>query len=332
MLLAKLKQRRYNRINVISVHNDYKAKECIISMQDADNIIKQIPVIQWFPGHMQKTRKLIQENLKLVDVVVELVDARVPVSSRNPWFQEILKSKPHIIALNKADLADSRQLKAWIKWFKDNGTPAVSLNSVTGQGIRELVQLTANASKKKDAMYEKKGAFVRATRAMILGIPNVGKSSLINRLAGKARAKVENRPGVTRDKQWIRLRKDLDLLDTPGVLWPKFEDPSVGLKLAWIGSINDDVYDTESAVLILLEWLRNNYKIALSKRYNIEADELDCSPMEIFEKIGKKRGCLLKGGVIDTEKTMNHILSDFRQGNLGGITLDEIPEGETDGL
>lgn len=298
-------------------------------MQDADNIIKQIPVIQWFPGHMQKTRKLIQENLKLVDVVVELVDARIPISSRNPWFQEILQTKPHIVALNKSDLADSKHLKQWLNWFKENGTAAVALNSVTGKGTRELVQLTADSAKKKDAYFEKKGAFVRATRAMILGIPNVGKSSLINRLAGKARAKVENRPGVTRDKQWIRLRKDLDLLDTPGVLWPKFEDPNVGLKLAWIGSINDDIYDTESAAILLLEWLRDNYKAVLAERYKIELEDLSGSGLDILNLIGQKRGCLLKGGVIDTEKAINYIYSDFRQGNLGGITLDQIPGDES---
>lgn len=288
-----------------------------------------IPTVQWFPGHMAKTKRLIQGNLKSVDVVIELLDARVPMSSANPLIREIVGGKPRLVALNKADLADEAQTKKWIACFRSQGLSAVPIDSLAGTGLKVLVQKAEALAKPKTHKLVAKGAKPRAARAMVLGIPNVGKSSLINRLAGAAKAKVENRPGVTRDKQWIRIGKNLELLDMPGILWPKFEDPTVGMRLAFVGSVSDEVYDVEGTVKRLLAWLSERYPGWLAERYRLTKEEAQSDTEALMAHIGKRRGCLLKGGILDAEKVQRLLLSDFRGGKLGRVTLDDAPEAET---
>jgi ribosome biogenesis GTPase A len=288
-----------------------------------------IPTVQWFPGHMAKTKRLIQGNLKSVDVVIELLDARVPTSSANPLIREIVGEKPRLVALNKADLADEAQTKKWIACFRSQGLSAVPIDSLAGTGLKALVQKAEALAKPKTHKLVAKGAKPRAARAMVLGIPNVGKSSLINRLAGAAKAKVENRPGVTRDKQWIRIGKNLELLDMPGILWPKFEDPTVGMRLAFVGSVSDEVYDVEATVKRLLAWLSERYPGRLAERYRLTKEEAQSDAEALMAHIGKRRGCLLKGGILDAEKVQRLLLSDFRGGKLGRVTLDDAPEAET---
>ena len=288
-----------------------------------------IPTVQWFPGHMAKTKRLIQGNLKSVDVVIELLDARVPTSSANPLIREIVGEKPRLVALNKADLADEAQTKKWIACFRAQGLSAVPIDSLAGTGLKALVQKAETLAKPKTHKLVAKGAKPRAARAMVLGIPNVGKSSLINRLAGAAKAKVENRPGVTRDKQWIRIGKNLELLDMPGILWPKFEDPTVGMRLAFVGSVSDEVYDVEATVKRLLAWLSERYPGRLAERYRLTKEEAQSDAEALMAHIGKRRGCLLKGGILDAEKVQRLLLSDFRGGKLGRVTLDDAPEAET---
>ena len=288
-----------------------------------NNNIIDIPSLQWYPGHMRKAERLVKENLKLVDVVVELLDARIPMSSANPVLREIVGDKPRLIVLNKADLADDTATRAWVKYFAAQGIAAVPVDAVKGRGIKELVQAIAKCAKPKTDKLVQHGAKARAARCMILGIPNVGKSSLINRLSGGSKTKVENRPGVTRAKQWIRLGAQLELLDMPGILWPKFEDQQAALHLAFTGAINDNVYDVASVVLLLLDTLRTAYPSALIERYRLEG-ELP-SGVELLEEIGRKRGCLRSGGRIDDEKAQQIILTDFRSGRLGRVTLDALP-------
>ena len=295
-------------------------------MTDNDNIIN-IPSLQWYPGHMRKAERLVKENLKLVDVVVELLDARIPLSSANPVLREIVGDKPRVIVLNKADLADEAATRAWVKYFAAEGIAAVPVDAVKGRGVKELVQAIAKCAKPKTDKLVQHGAKARAARCMILGIPNVGKSSLINRLSGGSKTKVENRPGVTRAKQWIRLGAQLELLDMPGILWPKFEDQQAALHLAFTGAINDNVYDVASVVLLLLDTLRTAYPSALIERYRLEG-ELP-SGVELLEEIGRKRGCLRAGGRIDDEKAQQIVLTDFRSGRLGHVTLDTLPFTES---
>lgn len=289
---------------------------------DNDNVI-DIPSLQWYPGHMRKAERLVKENLKLVDVVVELLDARIPMSSANPVLREIVGGKPRLIVLNKADLADETMTRAWVKYFAWQGITAVPVDAVKGRGVKELVQAIAKCAKPKTDKLVQHGAKARAARCMILGIPNVGKSSLINRLSGGTKTKVENRPGVTRAKQWIRLGAQLELLDMPGILWPKFEDQQAALHLAFTGAINDNVYDVAGVVLLLLDTLRTKYPVVLSERFRLEG-ELSSGVM-LLEEIGRKRGCLRAGGKIDYEKTEQIILTDFRSGRFGRITLDVLP-------
>ena len=291
-------------------------------MTDNDNII-DIPSLQWYPGHMRKAERLVKENLKLVDVVVELLDARIPMSSANPILREIIGGKPRVIVLNKADLADETATRAWVKHFAEQGVTAVPVDAVKGRGVKELVQAIAKCAKPKTDKLVQHGAKARAARCMILGIPNVGKSSLINRLSGGAKTKVENRPGVTRAKQWIRLGPQLELLDMPGILWPKFEDQQAALHLAFTGAINDNVYDVSSVVLLLLDTLRIKYPSDLKERYRL--DEELTSGLELLEIIGRKRGCLRAGGKIDYEKAEQIVLTDFRSGRLGRVILDVLP-------
>lgn len=290
-----------------------------------NDIREQLPTLQWFPGHMKKARQIIEENLKLVDVVIELLDARIPTSSSNPMLEEIIEGKPRVVALNKSDLADAGRTGMWLDYFRRRNLPAVALDSVKGTGMKQLVRIAEELARPKTEKLVSKGAKARSARCMILGIPNVGKSSLINRLAGAVKAKTADRPGVTRSKQWIRIGTNLELLDTPGVLWPKFEDMTVGLKLAFTGAINDEIYDVEQVALLLLRTLRRNYAERLGERFKLTG-ELPETEQELLAEIGRKRGCLLKGGVIDMEKAQRIVMSEFRSGKLGLVTLDDVPE------
>lgn len=283
-----------------------------------------LPIIQWYPGHMKKARELVEENLKLVDVVVELLDARIPAASANPMLREIIGDKPRVVALNKKDLADEKMTKRWLEHFRDEKLPAVALDSVTGKGMRELLSLIEKVAKYRTEKLVSKGVAARKARVMVLGIPNVGKSSLINRLAGAAKAKTADKPGVTRAKQWIRIGADVDLLDTPGILWPKFEDPEVGLRLAFTGAVNDEIYDMENVAHLLLAALRRDHPERLQERFKFK-EELPETTEALMDAIGRKRGCLLKGGRIDLEKVQHILLSEFRMGKFGKISLDEPP-------
>lgn len=285
---------------------------------------QDMPQLQWFPGHMKKAQRLIEDNLKLVDVVIELLDARIPFSSANPMLAEIIKTKPRMIALNKIDLADPGMTKKWLNYFKAQGIIAVGIDSAKGRGMKQLVSAAEMLAKPKTEKFVAKGAKARAARCMILGIPNVGKSSLINRLAGAVKAKTADKPGLTRAKQWIKIGSNLDLLDTPGILWPKFEDKTVGLKLAFTGAINDDIYDREQVTALLLEVMRRDYAARLIERFKFKG-ELPESGLDLLEAIGRKRGCLVKGGLVDLEKAQNIVLNEFRAGKLGLVTLDEVP-------
>lgn len=284
---------------------------------------RAVPIIQWYPGHMKKTQRIIGENLKLVDIVIELLDARIPASSANPMLAEIIQEKPRLIVLNKSDLADANMTKQWLAYFLGRGIKACSVDSVMGQGTKQLVKIAEELARPKTDRFVKNGGRPRAARCMILGIPNVGKSSLINRLAGAARTKTANKPGVTRAKQWIKIGSNLDLLDTPGILWPKFEDQTVGIKLAFTGAISDEIYDRESVVKLLLETLQHSYADRLKERFKLQ--EVPNDSVLLLEAIGRKRGCLVKGGHIDHEKAQQIVLTEFRSGKLGLVTLDPIP-------
>lgn len=289
---------------------------------------KELPGIQWFPGHMKKAQRLIEENLKLVDVVVELRDARIPAASANPMLAEIIQGKPRVIALNKSDLADPAATKAWLAYFRAQGIRAVAIDANKGKGMKQLTQAAEDLARPKTEKFVKNGGRGRAARCMILGIPNVGKSSLINRLAGAARTKTANTPGLTRAKQWVKIGANLDLLDMPGILWPKFEDMEVGLKLAFTGAINDDIYDQEQVASLLLETLRRSYPERLAERFKLTG-ELPEKGYELLELIGRKRGCLVKGGVVDTEKAVRIVMTEFRAGKLGLVTLDDVPKEDS---
>lgn len=278
---------------------------------------------QWYPGHMTKAKRQMQEDIKLVDLVIELVDARIPMSSRNPDIDELGKNKARLILLNKADLADDRQLEAWMNFFKEKGYFAVRLDARNKAGMKNVQNVIMDACAEKIERDRKRGIKNRPVRAMVVGIPNVGKSTFINSFAGKACAKTGNKPGVTKGKQWIRLNKGVELLDTPGILWPKFEDQSVGLKLALIGSIKDEILNIDEMSLELIRFLQERYKELLTARY--EGIDVDAKPVEILEQIAELRGCIKKGGDIDYTKTANLLLDEFRSGMIGRITL-ELPE------
>ncbi|MDF2564078.1 MAG: ribosome biosis GTP-binding protein YlqF [Massilibacillus sp.] len=279
--------------------------------------------INWFPGHMAKAQRMIKDHLKLVDVVIELLDARIPYSSANPAIKDIIGDKPRVIALNKADLADPKVTEQWIAKFRNQNIQVVAIDSMSGKGTKTLVSKVEQLAKDKVNKLVNKGVNARAARAMILGIPNVGKSSLINRLLGTATVKTADKPGVTRGKQWIKVSRNLELLDTPGVLWPKFKDIEVGLKLAFTGAINDEVYDMEKVMNVFLKIMREEYPERLIERYNLKA-ELPQDSIGILEMIGAKRGCLRSGGIVDHEKVRRILLNEFRASKLGLITLDKI--------
>ncbi len=287
----------------------------------------QNQVVQWFPGHMAKTRRKIKESLPLVDAVTEIVDARVPVSSHNPEIADIIAGKPRIVVLNKCDVADERATKKWIEYFKSQGVAAIAADCKSGKGLNAYRPLIKEVLADKIKSYEEKNMQGRALRVMVVGIPNTGKSSFINRMAGKKRAEVADRPGVTRHNQWFVIGDGIELLDTPGVLWPKFEDRAVGDKLAFIGSVKDDILDVESLAVRFLEVMKNDYPERLTERYKITGFE-DKEPYEILEMIGRKRGMLISGGEINTERAATTILDEYRAGKLGKITLDSIPQGD----
>ena len=276
--------------------------------------------INWYPGHMKKTRELIQENLKMVDLVVEVIDARIPCSSRNPIIDQLVGDKKRIIILNKSDLADAEENKAWSEFFKQEGNLVLAMNCMSGMGANQLIRLLEKIrdDKNKDAARKK------PLRMMIVGVPNVGKSSLINRLTGKMSAKTGNKPGVTRGKQWLNLGNDMQLLDTPGILWPKFEDPEVGLNLAFCGAIKDEILDIATLCLELIKVLQVRYPELLMERYKLT--ELGETALDTMELIAKKRGFILSGGRIDYERTGKTVIDEFRSATIGHITLEQVEE------
>lgn len=278
--------------------------------------------IQWFPGHMTKAKRMMESQIKLVDVVVEMLDARIPRSSTNPMLQDILGSKPKVIALNKLDMADKAQTDLWVEKIKNSGLPVCKLDCATGKGVKQLISAIQLAAKPVIDKWLKKGVRNRPVRVMIVGIPNVGKSTLINRLVGKNKVMAADRPGVTRGQQWVTIAKGLELLDTPGVLWPKFEDPSVGLALAATGAIKEDVFDRESAVELLIDFLLKNYPQELATKYAVSLEEGD-DVNAVMAKIATSRGCLKAGGLLDIDKVVQLVLRDFRAGRIGRFTIDK---------
>lgn len=277
--------------------------------------------IQWFPGHMSKTRRLIEENLKMIDVVVEILDARIPFSGRNPNFDDIIKNKPRLLVMNKADLADPVRTKEWIEWYKKQGVRVIPISCTTGQGINTVLNEARELVADKIARDAERGR-TRTLKLMMVGIPNVGKSSLINRLLGKASTKTGDKPGVTRGKQWLRIKGDAELLDTPGILPPKFEDQGVAQRLAFTGAIKDEIINRELLAYALCDYLRDNYPTEVMERYKIKDDISDLEGYEVLEVIGKRRGFVISGGEVDMERASNIVLDELRSATIGKITLE----------
>lgn len=275
----------------------------------------------WYPGHMTKAVRQMKEDIKLIDLVIELLDARIPLSSRNPDIDDLGKNKARLVLLNKSDLADETDNNKWIQYFKDKGIIALKINSKNKQGIKEINNAVQIACKEKIERDKKRGIINRPVRAMVVGIPNVGKSTFINAYAGRAAAKTGNKPGVTKGKQWIKLNKSLELLDTPGILWPKFDDQTIGMHLAFIGSINDNILDVTELAYQLVKLLATTYPKLVVERYKIEGHE---DPLQVMYQVAEVRGCRLKGNQPDLEKTSKIIMDDFRAGKLGRITLDKL--------
>jgi len=276
--------------------------------------------IQWYPGHMAKARKQVQQSLQLVDVVIELLDARIPASSRNPDINGILKDKPRLVVLNKSDLADPEATAVWLEYFNGNGLPAVAVDAHHGAGIKKMIASAEKQASPAVQKYMSRGRFARLARCMVVGVPNVGKSMLINKLAGKKAARTGNRPGVTRGEQWIKLGSKLELLDTPGILWPKFEDPETAYNLAVTGAIKEQIYNPEEICLKLVQWLLGRASDVLAARYKL--GDIPAEIWEVIEKIGVYRGFYLSGKKIDTYKTAVFIIKEFREGKLGKFTLE----------
>ena len=275
----------------------------------------------WYPGHMTKAVRQMKEDIKLIDLVIELLDARIPLSSRNPDIDDLGKNKARLVLLNKSDLADETDNNKWIQYFKDKGIIALKINSKNKQGIKEINNAVQIACKEKIERDKKRGIINRPVRAMVVGIPNVGKSTFMNAYAGRAAAKTGNKPGVTKGKQWIKLNKSLELLDTPGILWPKFDDQTIGMHLAFIGSINDNILDVTELAYQLVKLLATTYPKVVVERYKIEGHE---DPLQVMYQVAEVRGCKLKGNQPDLEKTSKIIMDDFRAGKLGRITLDKL--------
>lgn len=278
--------------------------------------------IQWFPGHMAKTRRLLAENLKLVDVVIELLDARIPFSSKNPEIDAITGVKPKISVLNKADLADEALSREWTKWYQARGNTVIFIDSIRGTGINQLKASLRAMMREKLERDRQKGRIFRPIRTMVAGIPNVGKSSFINKIAGKASAVTGDKPGVTRGKQWIRLNEEIELLDTPGILWPKFDDEATALNLAFTGAIKDEIMDTVEIAAALMSRLSASYSDRLAQRYKLSALE-NATGLDLLGKAGKNRGCIISGGEIDLQRISTIVLDEFRGGKIGRITLEK---------
>ena len=274
---------------------------------------------QWYPGHMTKARRQMQEDLKLIDLMIELVDARVPAASRNPDIDELGKNKARLILLNKSDLADERGNDAWMEYFKGKGYSVVKVNSRSGAGMKAINSAVQEACKEKIERDRKRGILNRPVRAMVVGIPNVGKSTFINTFAGKACTKTGNKPGVTRGKQWIRLNKQVELLDTPGILWPKFEDQTVGQHLAFIGSIKDELIQSVDLALDLIEFLIPEYPGVLAEHYQVQEG---ADSVEVLKELAENRGCIQKGNELNYDKAAFLLLDDFRNGRLGNLTIE----------
>lgn len=278
--------------------------------------------IQWFPGHMAKTKRMMQENQKLIDIVVELVDARIPLSSRNPSIDEIFPNKPRLLVMNKADIADEKLNQEWKKYFESRGIATRCISSTTGKSLNDIFSSCREILKDKTEHDKSRGLVNRSIKMMVVGIPNVGKSSFINKLSGRKSAVTGDRPGVTKGKQWIRLQNGFELLDTPGILWPKFEDAVVGEKLAFTGAIRDEIMDMEEIAMKLLKFLADNYPDTLAARYKM-TDIEGLEAYELLEFLGRKRGFVVSGGNIDTERAAKILLDEFRGAKLGKITLEK---------
>lgn len=279
--------------------------------------------IQWFPGHMAKAKREAKEKIKLIDVVMELVDARIPLSSRNPVIDEIAKGKPRLVLLNKSDLADPAVTEQWMNYFKKKNFAVLQIDAQKGTGVQKVPQVVTELAQPLITKWKSKGMNPRAIRALILGIPNVGKSTIINRLANKRIAKIGDKPGVTKSQQWIKVGKEMELLDTPGILWPKFEDEAVGYRLALTGAIKETIFDFQETTVFLLKFLAKAYPEKLKERYQL--DEIPEDIVELFDVIGRKRGCLMGGGQIDYDRVAELLFREFRSGTLGKISL-EIPQ------
>jgi len=275
---------------------------------------------QWYPGHMTKAKRMMQENIKLIDLVIEVTDARIPLSSRNPDIDELGKNKARLILLNKADLADDSRTEQWMEYFRSKGYYAVKINARSGAGMKGILPVIMESCKEKIERDRRRGILNRPVRAMVVGIPNVGKSTFINSFAGKACTKTGNKPGVTKGKQWIRINKNVELLDTPGILWPKFEDQEVGAKLAMVGSIKDEILNLEELSLELLAYLHREYEGVLEQRYQIIESE---NNVTMLEEIARNRKCIQKGQELDYTKAANILLEEFRNGKIGRITLEK---------
>lgn len=292
--------------------------------------------INWYPGHMAKTKKQIIEDIKLIDVVIEILDARIPISSQNPDVKNIIGNTKKIIVLNKCDLADEKENMKWKKYFEEKGIPTVITNTNSGNGIQEVIRKVQNIMILDLEQSSKKGRVGKSTRVLVMGIPNVGKSSFINKIAKRSTAQVGNKPGVTKQKQWIKVSNNIELLDTPGVLWPKFENQKIALNLSFIGTIKDEILEITEVAYFLVEFLLKNYSKNIIERYNLEEDQIKQIMLqaksenekifEVMELIGKKRGTILSGGNIDEEKLSKLILQDFRSGKLGKISIEKVEE------
>lgn len=277
---------------------------------------------QWYPGHMNKAKKQMQEDLKLIDVIIELVDARIPYSSKNPDIDNLAKNKARVLLLNKSDMADDKKTELWKRYYEGKGYFVTLVNSKNGKGLKHVHEVIQQACKEKIEKDRKRGILNRPVRAMIVGIPNVGKSTFINSFAGRACTKTGNKPGVTKGRQWIKLNKNVELLDTPGILWPKFEDQTIGMRIAFIGSINENIINQTELAFELCKFLYKNYAGALNKKYGIEESE---DTLSMLNGIAEKRGCVVKGGKFDIDKASIFIMDDFRNARIGRITL-EVPE------
>lgn len=282
--------------------------------------------IQWYPGHMTKTRRQMEQDISLVDAVAEIVDARIPLSSRNPDIDSICGPKPRLMILNRIDMADPGMTRRWAAYFRDRGMTVLETDCKNRKGTNQFAPAVRELLKEKLQRYAEKGQIGRTVRVMVVGIPNVGKSSFINQVAGRKSAKAENRPGVTRGKQWITVERGLELLDTPGILWPKFEDPEVGLKLAYTGAVKDNVVDVETLAVHLMELLGQKYPQALEGRYKLTVPET-FQGYELLEAAGRKRGMLISGGEVDTERMSRVLLEEYRSGKLGRFTLESPDQG-----